>query len=128
MKSPTPPAYTFYYILCLLHDKAIRDINNRDGIVLKAIRLAALHTRKVHMIDVLTVMTTADTILLMPRAVVYLMQQMMLYKQTQGTEDARTIHMRHPRLYIVQRECLRLTTNLLPYQQADCRRFDAMLR
>lgn len=94
--------------LCILHYKTARQAHCRNVVILQAIRLSADGTREMYVVKMLTVGTPAHTILFITCAIIYLMKKMMLCKQSQGTENTRPIHVRHPAFRIIKRKRLML--------------------
>ena len=85
-------------------------------------------TGEVYVVEVMVVVaTTTDAILLLAGAIVDLVEQMMLGKETQGAEDAATIHVRHPYLHVEQGERLVTIAGLTPNKIADGSGFHAVL-
>jgi hypothetical protein len=78
------------------------------------------------MVQVLTILTSAQTILLLPSAIVYHVQEVVLRKQFQRPEDTAPVHVGHPLLHIVQGKRFCLHARLFPYQYPHCRRFYAV--
>lgn len=83
-----------------------------------AIGLAASDTGEVYVVEVLVIMATADTILLMSSTIIDLVQQLAFHEQPEGTEQAGMIHVRHQLLHICQGEGSDSTPDGLPHQNA----------
>ena len=120
-------ANALYDIFGFLHTEPLWQVNKWDGVVLKAVGLAALEASEVDVIEVvLFILAAAHTVLLLPCAIIDVVQQMMLHKEAQCTKDAGAVHVRHSLLHVGQRECLFLLGTLLPHQNPDRRGLHAM--
>lgn len=78
------------------------------------------------MIEVFLVLAPTNTILLKTSSVIYLVQQMILCKKSEGTKNARTIHLWQAFFHILQRKCLMRLAAFFPYQNANRCRFYTM--
>lgn len=95
--------------------------------ILEAEGATTMAAGEVNVVEVMIVVaTTTDAILLLASAIVDLMEQVMLGEETEGTEDATTIHVRHPDLHVEQGEGLVTIAGLTPYQVADGGGLDAV--
>ena len=118
--------HSFDDIFRLFHIEALGQLDNGNLVVFKAICLSAFHACEMDVVDMPTVAAAAYAVLLLTAAVVNLVQQVMLGKKPQRTEDARPVHVGHPLLHVAEGECLLLTRSLLPHQYSHCRGFHSM--
>ena len=119
--------HSLYHIFRLIHLISIGQFDDGYLIVFKAICLSAFHACEMDVVDMPTVAAAAYAVLLLTAAVVNLVQQVMLGKKPQRTEDARPVHGGHPPLHVGKGESLRLLSRLCPHQCSYRRGLDAML-
>jgi hypothetical protein len=79
------------------------------------------------MVQVMVILATAYTVLLVTGSVIYLMQQMVSGKQSECTENTGAVHLWHALLQILQGKSLMGAAALLPHQNPHGGRFDVML-
>ena len=85
----------------LVHKETLRQCYRRYLDILETVGLSATDARKMYMVGMVAVFATAEAVFLLPEPIVNLMQQLVLRKQAQGTEDAGTVHLGHALLQVM---------------------------
>ena len=84
----------------IFHKEALWQTHQRYDIVFETVGLSTLRACEVNVVEVAVVFAAAHTIFLLPRAVVYGMQQVMVREELQGTEDAGAVHVGQQTLHV----------------------------
>ena len=117
-------------IFRLFHLKALRHGNRRNGHLGKAESLVADVTTEVNMAAVVVmILAVAYTIFLRPRTVVNQMEQPLLGKEGEGSENRRGVgSLKHIHHILKGESPLNAAINGFKHQQSYCRHTDALVR
>lgn len=112
-------AYTFHHILIVIWHKPVGQSHYRNCLVFKAVGLAASGAGKVDVVEVVATFATAHAVFADARAVVNLVEQVMLSEKAQGTEDAGAVHVGQPLFGVGKRKSLGAMLHGSIYEDAD---------
>jgi len=99
-------AYAFDDVFYLVGEEALGEVDDGDGVVGEAVGLTAFGAGEVDVVDVVVVFTAAEAVFLHSCAVVDLVEEMVVGKETQAAKDGGAIHVGKCILDVGEGECL----------------------